>query len=189
MGKLTVFDHVSLDGFFAGPKGEIDWFKAIRKDKEYEAFTHEGASSGSTLVFGRKTYEMMKSYWPTREAATNDPEMSKVMRNSPKIVFSRKLKTVAEETNWKNITLLHEIDNAAIRKLKAKSGALTILGSGSIVQQLANLGLIDEYNLVTVPIVLGNGKPLFKSVKEMSLKLLEARGFKNGIAVLRYGPA
>jgi dihydrofolate reductase len=189
MGKLTVFDHVSVDGFFAGPKGEIDWFKAIPKDKEYDAYTHEGASSRSTLLFGRKTYEMMKSYWPTPEAAKNDPAMTRVMRNSPKIVFSRKLKAVGEEPNWKNITLLHEIDKAAIRKLKAKTGALTILGSGSIVQQLSNLGLIDEYNLVTVPIVLGTGKPLFKGTKETSLKLLEARGFKNGITVLRYKPA
>jgi len=190
MARLTAFNHVTVDGFFAGPNGEIDWFKAIAKDDEYEAYTQEGASFGNSLVFGRTTYEMMKSYWPTPDAEANDPEMTRVMRNSPKIVFSKTLQNVVEESNWKNVTLLHEIDSAAIRKLKEKPGAdLTILGSGSIVQQLANLGLIDEYDLLTVPIVLGTGKPLFKGLKEKSLNLLEARPFKNGIAVLKYSPA
>lgn len=188
MGKLTVWIHVSVDGFFARPKGEIDWFKTIPKDKKFEAYTHEGASSGNTLIMGHTTYKMMKSYWPTPEAAKTDPEMAEVMRKSPKIVFSRKLKTATEAPNWKNITLLHKIDPAAIRRLKKKTD-LTTLGSGSIVQQLTELGLIDEYHLVTVPIVLGAGKPLFKDLKETSLKLLEAKAFKNGIAVLRYRPA
>lgn len=190
MGKLAVWNHVTVDGFFAGPHGEIDWFKSIAKDDEYEAYTHEGASSGNTLVFGRTTYEMMKSYWPTPDAEKTDPEMARAMRNSPKIVFSKSLQTVKEEPNWKNITLLHDIDPAAIRRLKEKPGKdMTILGSGSIVQQLSNFGLIDEYQLVTVPIVLGAGKPLLKDLKETSLRLLEARAFKNGIAVLRYTPA
>jgi dihydrofolate reductase len=190
MGALTVFNHVTVDGFFAGPHGEIDWFKAITKDDDYEAYTREGASSGNTLLFGRTTYQMMESYWPTADAAASDPAMAGVMRNSPKIVFSKTLRTVAEDPNWKSITLLHEIDSAAVRKLKERSAVdLTILGSGSIVQQLANLGLIDEYQLVTVPVVLGAGKSLFKDLKETSLKLLEARAFKNGIALLRYAPA
>lgn len=131
---------------------------------------------------------MMKSYWPTPDAAKADPKMARVMRNSPKIVFSRKLRSAAQQPRWKNVILMHAIDKAAIRKRK-KKGDLTILGSGSIVQQLARLGLIDEYNLVTVPVVLGAGKPLFRSVEETRLKLLDARAFKNGIAVLRYSPA
>lgn len=188
MGKLTVWINVSVDGFFAGPNGEIDWFKAIPKDKKFEAYTHEGASSGSTILMGHTTYKMMKSYWPTPEAAKTDPEMAEVMRKSPKIVFSKKLKAVTEAPNWKNVKLMHKIDPAAIRKLK-KGADLTTLGSGSIVRQLTELGLIDEYELVTVPIVLGAGKPLFKDVEETSLKLSEARAFKNGIAVLRYKPA
>ena len=190
MGRLGVFNHVTVDGFFAGPQGEIDWFKAIAKDDEYDAYTHEGASSGNTLLFGRTTYEMMKSYWPTPEAAASDPAMARVMRTSPKIVFSKTLQTAAEGPDWKNVTLLHEIDPAGIRRMKDRVGQdLTILGSGSIVQQLANLGLIDEYHLVTVPILLGTGKPLFKDLKETSLKLLEARRFRNGVALLRYSPA
>jgi dihydrofolate reductase len=189
MGKLTVFNHVTVDGFFAGPHGETDWFKAIEQDEEWDAYTHEGAGSGNTLVFGRTTYDMMKSYWPTPAAAANDPAMTRVMRTSPKIVFSKTLQTEAESPDWKNITLLREVDPRAIRQLKSREGDFTILGSGSIVQQVAKLGLIDEYLLATVPIVLGAGKTMFKDVKVAGLKLLEARAFKNGIVLLHYSPA
>jgi dihydrofolate reductase len=190
MGTLSVFNHVTTDGFFAGPNGEIDWFKSIQKDPEYEAYTHEQSQTGNTLIFGRTTYEMMKSYWPTPEAIKTDPGMAKVINESPKIVFSKTLRTVTEGHNWKNITLLHEIKPAAIRKLKQQSGTdFTLLGNGTIVQQLANLGLIDEYALVIVPIVLGTGKSLFKDVKEKGLKLLESKAFQNGLVVLRYRPA
>jgi dihydrofolate reductase len=113
--------------------------------------------------------------------------MARVMNTSPKIVFSKTLRSVEEGPNWKNIRILDEIRPKEILKLKEKED-ITILGSGTIVQQLANLGLIDEYNLVVVPIILGVGKPLFKDVKKTNLKLLEARTFKNGIVLLRYQP-
>jgi dihydrofolate reductase len=179
---------MTVDGFFAGPQGEMDWFMAIKKDDEYYAYTHEqSARSGNTLIFGHTTYEMMKSYWPTSDAIRNDPNMAGVVNNSPKIVFSKKLKKVEEMANWKNIKLFHEIKLEEIIKLKEEAGEdFTILGSGSIVQQFANLGLIDEYQLVVVPVVLGAGKPLFKNVKKMNLKLLEARAFNNGVVLLRY---
>ncbi len=191
MRKISVFINVTVDGFFAGPNNEIDWFKVIRKDDEYDAYTHEQSSrSGNTLIFGHTTYEMMKSYWPTPDAIKNDPDMAKVMNNSPKIVFSKTLRNVEEGRNWKNIKLFHEIKAEEIIKWKEhESEDFTILGSGSIVQQFANLGLIDEYHLVVVPIILGAGKSLFKDVKKMNLKLLGARAFKNGIALLKYRPA
>jgi dihydrofolate reductase len=130
---------------------------------------------------------MMKSYWPTPDAIKNDPGMARVVNNSPKIVFSKKLQNAEEGANWKNIKLFHEINLEEIIKLKKQEGEdFTILGSGSIVQQCANLGLIDEYQLVVVPVVLGVGKSLFKDVKKMNLKLLEARSFKNGIVLLKY---
>jgi dihydrofolate reductase len=138
-------------------------------------------------MFGHSTYEMMKSFWPTPEARTSYPEVARVMDTSPKIVFSKTLKGVEEGTNWKNIRIFTEIKSEEILQLKEKENS-TILGSGTIVQQLANLNLIDEYNLVVVPIILGVGKPLFKDVKKTSLKLLEARTFKNGIVLLRYQP-
>ena len=188
MRKISVFNHVTVDGFFSGPQGEIDWFKLIKKDDEYEAYTHEQSSkSGNTLIFGHTTYEMMKSYWPTPDAIKNDPGMAQVVNNSSKIVFSKTLQNVEESPNWKNIKLFHEIKPEEIIKLKEQeSEDFTILGSGTIVQQFANLGLIDEYQLVIVPVILGAGKYLFKDVKKMNLKLLGARAFKNGIVLLKY---
>ncbi len=190
MGKMTSFDHVSVDGFFAGPHGEIDWFKTIRPDPEYEAFTHQESQDGSTLIMGRTTYEMMKSWWPTPQAAQADPHMAKVMNQSPKLVFSHKLESVEEGPNWKNIELLHEIDPAALRKRKKESKTdFTILGSGSIVQQFLNQDLLDQCTLVVVPVVLGSGKPLFKDVRKENLQLSESRSFKNGLVVLTYSPS
>ena len=134
-------------------------------------------------MFGRTTYEMMKSYWPTPEAIKSDPQMADVMNNNPKIVFSRTLTRL----DWKNIKLLREIGRDAILDLKKKSD-ITVLGSGTIVQQLANLGLVDEYHLVVVPLVLGSGKRLFEGVKRANLELRDARPFANGVVVLKYGP-
>lgn len=188
MKKIAVFNHVTVDGFFAGPYGEIDWFKAIKKDDEWEKYTHGQAKSGSTLMFGHTTYEMMKSYWPTPDAIKNDPDMAKVVNNNPKIVFSKTLDCVKEVPNWKNIRILHEIRREEILKLK-ESEDITIMGSGTIVQQLTNLGIVDEYSLVVVPVILGAGKPLFKDIKKTNLKLLEARSFKNGVVLLKYRPA
>jgi dihydrofolate reductase len=189
MGKITTFVHVSVDGFFAGTHGEIDWFKAIRPDSEYEAFTHRESAGESTLIFGRTTYDMMKSWWPTPQAIQADPHMAKVVDQSPKIVFSHTLKSVEEGPNWKNIELLHDIDPAAIRKRKKEStGDFTILGSGSIVQQFLNQDLLDECTLVVVPVVLGSGKPLFKDVRKENLQLAESQSFKNGLVVLTYCP-
>lgn len=189
MGSVTAFEHVTLDGFFAGPRGEIDWFKAIRKDPGYEAYTHQQSQSGNTLIFGRTTYEMMKSYWPTPEAIKTDPQMAKVVNQSPKLVFSRTLRKVEEGPNWKNVELVHDVDPADIRKRKREAkGEFTILGSGSIVQQFANQGLLDGYALVIVPVVLGAGKHLLDGVRQTDLELLESKSFKNGLVVLRYGP-
>ena len=185
MGIIGVFNHVTVDGFFAGPNGEIDWFKAIEKDDEYDAFTHEQAGSENTLLFGRTTYEMMQSYWPTPDAIESDPAMAKVMNDSPKIVISKSLERVEEGPNWKNVRLLREIDRGEIARLKER-GDVTILGSGSIVQQLSNLGLIDSYQFFVVPIVLGSGKSLFQDVRQMNLRLAGSRSFRNGVVMHQY---
>ena len=185
MGKISVFNHISIDGFYAGPNGELDWFYSLPHDDEWHKYTHSQAGGNSTLIFGRTTYEMMKSYWPTPDAIKNDPKMAKSVNESPKIVFSKKLKKVEEGSNWKNITLYHEINPKEIIKLK-KNNDMTILGSGNIVQQFTNLNLIDNYFLIVVPVILGSGKSFFNDVKKMNLKLVEARSFKNGIVLIHY---
>lgn len=185
MKKLSVFNHVTVDGMYAGPQGEIDWFQAVHDD-EWNRYAQEHADlSRNTLMFGHTTYKLMKSWWPSPAALEMDPDMARVMNNSPKIVFSRRLKSAKDEPNWKNIRVFHSIDPGKIRLLKRKEN-ITILGSGTIVQQLANFGLIDEYSLVVVPVILGKGKPLFKNVDKSNLRLVEQRTFRNGIVLLRY---
>ena len=188
MNKITVFNFVSLDGFFAGPHGEIDWFKSIKPDKEFDEYSRGNAEGESILIFGRTTYDMMKSYWPTAQAVKDEPAMAKKLDFGAKMVFSKKLKKAVDGDNWKNTTLFNEINPAEIRKfIRKKNKGAVILGSGSIVAQFANLGLIDEYTLVVAPVVLGAGKSMFKGVKKTGLKLLEAKPFKNGVVLLKYG--
>jgi len=185
MGKIVSFTIVSVDGYFAGPDGEIDWFKG--HDEEDRQFSAEASGSGGTLIFGRTTYELMAGYWPTPEAIKNDPDTAEVMNSSPKIVFSRSMRPVQDGPVWRNTRVLREMKAEEIQKMKEK-GDYVILGSGSIVQQLANLGLIDEFQLMVQPVVLGAGRYLFRDVRRMNLKLLESRTFRNGKVFLKYGP-
>jgi dihydrofolate reductase len=187
MRKIIAFTNVSVDGYFAGPNGEIDWFKG--SDDEEKAFTHKAANQSATLVFGHTTYEMMAGYWPTQDAARNDPFFAGVMNNAPKIVFSKTMKPVKDGPVWKNVTVLHEINPEAIIRLKKQEGGdMVILGSGLIVQQFSNLGLIDEYQLMVHPLLLGSGKYLFLDVNQMNLKLFNTKIFRSGKVFLSYGP-
>ena len=123
----------------------------------------------------------MAGYWPTPDAVKTDPVIAGVMNNSPKIVFSKTMKPVKDGPVWKNVTVLQEIDPEEIRGMKKKAGGdMVILGSGLIVQQLSNFGLIDEYQLMVHPVVLGAGKYLFSGVNRMNLKLNELRTFESG---------
>lgn len=186
MRKLTVFNHVSLDGFFVDATGSMSWAKAGSNDPEWSAFAQENASGGGTLLFGRITYELMASYWPTPLALEHDPAVAKHLNELPKVVFSRTLK----KASWNNTTLVNDDVVAAIRRMKAEPGSgMVILGSGSLVSPLARAGLIDGYELAVNPIVLGQGRSIFDGIKEhLSLRLTRSRVFGNGNAYLCYEP-
>jgi dihydrofolate reductase len=186
MRKLIVFNHVTLDGYFVDKNGDMSWAKADHQDAEWNAFVAENASGGGVLVFGRITYELMAGFWPTPFAIENMPDIAKGMNSMPKVVFSRRL----EQASWKNTTLVKGDLASEIRKMKQQPGeGMAILGSGSIVSQLAQEGLIDEYQIVVNPIVLGAGRTMFDGVKEkLSLKLTKTRAFKNGNVLLCYEP-
>jgi dihydrofolate reductase len=127
MKKITVFNYVSIDGFFAGSNSEMDWFKIIKKDDEWDEYTHRQAKPGNnTLIFGRTTYKMMRSWWSTATAIQNDPDMAKAVNESPKIVFSKALESVEEEPQWKNVRLFHGIEQDLIRKLKDSNSLISI---------------------------------------------------------------
>lgn len=186
MRRLTAFNSVSLDGYFADANGDVSWAHQSPDDAEWNAFVAGNASGGGALVFGRITYEMMASFWPTPAAAQAMPEVAKGMNAMPKYVITRTLTAVS----WENANLLRGNLVSKIRKLKEEPGPdLTILGSGSIVSQLAVAGLIDELQVVVIPVVLGKGRPLFSGVKKaISFKLLQSRTFGNGNVLLSYGP-
>ncbi|MGE0129620.1 MAG: dihydrofolate reductase family protein [Blastocatellales bacterium] len=186
MRKLIVFNHVSLDGYFVDANSNMSWAKADHQDAEWNAFVSENASGGGAMVFGRITYDLMVSFWPTPFAIESMPVVAEGMNKAPKVVFSRTL----NETSWNNTTLVKGDLAGEIRKLKQTPGVdMVILGSGSIVAQLAGEGLIDEYQIVMNPIVLGAGRTMFDGVKEkLPLKLTRTRAFGNGNVLLCYEP-
>lgn len=183
MRRLSVFNLITLDGFFAGENGDISWHKV---DNEFQELAQEQSDSGKTLLFGRVTYQLMESFWPTAEALRDDPVVARGMNRSAKIVFSRTL----ARADWSNTRLVRDDPAAEVRRLKQGSGAdLTVLGSGSIVSQLAEAKLIDEYHMLLVPVIIGKGRTMFSGIRErISLKLIRTRVFGNGNVLLVYAP-
>ena len=187
MRKVILSNLVTLDGFFAGPNGELDWHIV---DEEFNQYAIDLLSKVDALLFGRVTYQLMADYWPA--AATNpstsksDLEIADKMNNLPKIVFSKTL----QEVKWNNSRLVKDNIAEEISKMKQQPGKdMVIFGSGSIVSTFMQHGLIDEYRIIVNPIVLGNGNPLFKGIKDKhNLKLLKTRVFGSGVVILYYEP-
>lgn len=183
MRKLTVFNHVTLDGYFVDAKGAMDW--AHKTDPEWSAFVAGNArDAGGVLVFGRITYDMMSTFWPSPLAQQLDPVVAAGMNAAEKLVFSRSMK----KATWNNTRLIKRGLTQEIARLKAERGKdLVVMGSGTIVAQLAAAGLVDSYQLVVNPLVLGKGRTLFEGVKKpLSLELTGTRRFGNGNVVLSY---
>ena len=183
MRKVILFNLVTLDGFFAGPNGEIDWHNV---DEEFNEFANDQLNSTDGLIFGRVTYQLMASYWPTEAAITDDQIIANKMNTLPKIVFSKTL----EKAEWNNTKLIKGNIAEEISKLKRQPGKdLFVFGSADLASTLTNLGLIDEYRIIVSPVVLGNGKPLFKGIKDkLHLKLVNTKTFRSGNVLLYYQP-
>jgi dihydrofolate reductase len=183
MRKVKVFNSISLDGYFTDAHGDMDW--AHRgEDDEWQAFTSENAQGGGELVFGRVTYELMAGFWPTEEAHQAMPVVAEQMNSLPKVVFSRSM----DDAAWSNTELIaDDIVDAVARKKQDAGDDMVIMGSGTIVAQLTEAGLIDEYQFVVHPVVLGAGRTLFEGVGA-DLALTGSRSFTNGNVVLWYEP-
>ncbi len=189
MARILVFNSVSLDGYFTDANNDMSWAHKDPNDAEWNAFVSGnasgGASGGGAMLFGRITYEQMAGFWPTPAAMEMMPEVAKGMNSMTKIVFSRSLK----KADWSNTKLMKGDLATEVRKLKKGDQDMVIMGSGTIVSQLTQARLIDEYQLVVVPIVLGKGRTMFEGVKDrLTLKRTNARNFKNGNVVLSYVP-
>lgn len=183
MRKLTVFNFITLNGFYAGPGGDISWNQHGPEQNEH---AENGLQGNSILLFGRVTYQMMAGFWPTSQAMQQMPEVAEGMNKAEKIVFSNTLR----KADWNNSRIISGDIGKAIRELKATDGKdLTILGSGSIVSLFSDLGLIDAYQIMINPVALGQGTPIFHDIKkQLNLKLTNSAILKNGIVVLDYEP-
>ena len=182
MRKLTMFNSVSLDGYFTDGSGDMGW--AHSQDPEWERFTSENAKGEAEFLFGRKTWQMMASFWPTPQAAQMLPSVAKAMNETRKSVFSHTL----TDANWQNSRLVKGELVSEVKRMKGESGpGLLLMGSGQIVAQLTQAGLIDTYQIVTVPIVIGAGRSLFEGVTSRArLRLAKSRAFANGNVVSWY---
>jgi dihydrofolate reductase len=186
MRKLIVFNHISIDGYFTGENGDFRWAHTGNDDPEYAAFVAGNASGGGELLFGRVTYDLMAGYWSSAIADQHDPVVAKAMNNLQKVVFSRTM----EKASWNNTKLVKADIHSEIRKMKNESGpGMVIMGSGSIISQLAPEQVIDEYQFMVNPVALGKGRTMFDGiVKLLSLKLMSTRTFKNGKVFLCFQP-
>ena len=181
MRKITAYNFLTLNGFFKGPDGDLSWHRHGGEEAE---FAKEGASSQCVLLFGRVTYEMMASYWPTPMAMEQNADVATGMNASEKIVFSNTLK----KADWSNTRVIGGDIIEEVKKLKRTEGNdMTILGSGSIISQFTDHKLIDTYLLMVDPVALPAGTPIFNGMKEkLDLKLMDTRTFKSGVVLLTY---
>jgi dihydrofolate reductase len=174
---------VSVDGFFSGPDGELDWHLV---DDEVHREFNDVLRPMSAFLDGRVTYELMAAFWPAadRDPASTPPmvEFSRIWREMPKIVYSRTL----ERVDW-NSTIVRDVVPEEVERLKAQPGGDMALGGADLARTFMRHDLIDEYRLYVHPVVLGRGRPLFPpSGRRLDLRLLETRAFGNGVALVRY---
>jgi dihydrofolate reductase len=200
MRKVIISMMMSLDGFFAGPNGEFDWPLA---DEQFEEYAVGMLNEVDTIIFGRITYQMMASYWPTaiaspggtlesegvkyavpKEVSQVHKDVADKMNSLNKIVFTKTLSNV----EWNNSSLSRDINAEEIMQMKHQPGKdIVILGSGSVISAFADLGLIDEYRIFVNPIILGEGKALFKDLtNKIKLKLIRTKTFSSGLVGLYY---
>jgi dihydrofolate reductase len=185
MGRLIMWNLVTLDGFFEGPdKWSLDWHN-IAWGPELEELSIAQLRAAAMLMFGRITYEGMAKHWPTADGE-ND-EIASFMNSLPKVVFSRTL----DRAEWNNTRLLRGNPADEVPKLKADATKdIFLFGSAALASSLIPHGLFDEYRLCLTPVVLGKGTPLFKpSAQPTHMRLVDTKPLKSGAIVLRYEPA
>jgi dihydrofolate reductase len=196
--RIVMFNWMTANGYFAGADGNLDW---VVPDEQQVKAAVDSIPLFDTVLFGRRTYELFEKFWSHAvddSSTAPDPhhagERTKENRaiaiwlnDANKVVFSKSLK----HATWKNSRVLHELDPREIETMKSQPGKdMMIFGSGTIVSQLTQHGLIDEYQFVLCPVLLGNGRPLLSNVsKDSRLDLVEAKQYKSGDVMLRYARA
>lgn len=180
MGILSSFTFISLDGYYKGQNEDTTWHSHGEVELD---FLEESFRSGDVFLFGRVTYELMAGFWPTPQAyKVFTSAIAKGMNQATKLVISKTLST----TSWANSRLLDENWQGELAELK-KTTNIHLLGSGSILSQLADAGMIDLFKILVDPVAIGRGTPIFKGItNQLNLKLVASDSFKDGVNVLQY---
>lgn len=183
MRKIILFSMMTLDGFFEGVNHNLDWHHV---DAEFNDFAKEQLNAVDAIIFGRKTYDLMASYWTTSDAITHEPVIANQMNAKAKIVFSKTM----SKAIWNNTKLIKDNVLLEIEKIKLLPGKdLILFGSATLASTFRELDLIDEYRIMINPIILAQGNPLFKKTSEqLPLKLIKTKTFKSGNVLLYYEP-
>ncbi|WP_276483612.1 dihydrofolate reductase family protein [Paraflavitalea pollutisoli] len=185
MGNIVLFMHTSLDGFAAGPHGEMDW---IHVDQEIFDFGAERIAQTNTALYGRVTFGMMEGYWPTAAeqpgATKHDREHAAWYKQVHKVVLS----TTLDPAAFTNTTVIGKDFATALRELKQNTtGEILLFGSPTTAHSLLAAGLIDACWLFVNPVLLGKGIPVFKDIREKaSLKLVQTHVFSSGVVCLSH---
>ncbi len=186
MRKVVLDSLMSLDGYYTDIKNQIEWFPQF-EDEDF-AWSHDILTRADLLAFGRTTYEEFSRFFPTVEpvSAGWDPYIPKQLNELHKLVFSTTLK----DATWKPSTIVRTDPAMEIARLKNQTGKdILVIGSGTIVADLVRAGLVDEFRLRILPIILGSGKSLFKDQRgQRKLTLVESKTFKSGVQALYYVP-
>jgi dihydrofolate reductase len=195
MRRIVMFNRIAADGSFAGHNDSLEW---IVPEQEIDKAGAEATSAFDTILFGRKTYELFESFWPqavdnseTARDPHGDGRQSSAIRamgvwinEATKLVFSKTRKDVT----WRNSRLFQVLDPSEIERMKQQPGKnMIVFGSGSIVSQLTPHGLIDEYQFIVNPLLLGSGRQVITGLsKDLRLDLVEVRNYQSGNVMLRY---
>jgi dihydrofolate reductase len=192
--RIVTFNWMTANGDFAAADGNLDW---VVPDADQAKAAVDNIPLFDTVLFGRRTYELFEKFWSRADDSSTAPDphhpgqrtlehhaIAKWLNETTKLVFSSSLKNAT----WKKSRIVHEVDPRKIEKMKREAGKdMTIFGSGSIVSQLTEHGLIDEYQFVLCPVFLGSGRPLLTGVsKNSKLELVEAKPYLSGDVLLRY---
>ncbi len=175
-----MWNLITLDGLFEGAEKWDLHHHGYVWGEELERFSLEHTAEADLVLFGRVTYEGMAAHWQSATGAVAD-----VMNSIPKVVFSNTL----DAADWSNTRLVTGPAEEEVARLKDLPGKnILVFGSAELCDSLSRAGLIDEYRLCTVPVILGDGTPLFKRGEEQRMELLEARPLSSGAIIQRYRP-
>jgi dihydrofolate reductase len=180
MKKVIFQMSVSLDGYFEGPNHELDWHIV---DDDFNAYAVETLRASDVLIMGRRTYDLMVSYWPT---VTDDDPVAKEMNGRPKLVFSKTLKSV----RWNNSQLASGSIADEVARLKSTPGdGLLWVGGSELASAFLDMGLMDEVRFILTPVLLGKGRAVFSEIKQRhELKPLWTKNFDSGNVLMAYAP-